>query len=522
MTRARGVPHLLIVLVLAGCPSNKSARPAPAPPLLPRLEMKWDPAKGKGAVLSHLKNGDVLRTCFQCGYPAYTGGLVIGNYSGLGMGLYPRAPIRGFKSINVFCAQDESIRDQPSGEEYTYGWSENIGEGPGGRRLEYVRGKVIEAGPQRVVLRSANRGGCYRVTKVATIRAGARFWIIATRVTNACDKKIRFDLFSGDDPWIGTYRSSDGDVGWVPGELVRHERALSVGRFTAGGLYDLGNRALGQKEGGFSGMANFIQLDPVTPLPALAAFANSFAHTPKEVDPGKALSNESLTALNLAWTGLTLEPGQGFTFAMALGLAETGARGGIPRLPVVSEADWSVWRKHLKEGNPVGAGAGLEFAAERVELDLSPGALTVTGTYHLRNRGTGSGVATISFPIITAPDRPAPATVAVQGKVLAVNPVNDGLVQARFPVTFGPHELNRFTVRYTQRHTGKRAAYMVTSARKWPSPIDRAVFLVRHASSMGEVKLSFKPDLTQYEGDRVEHTIVHHNFLPEHELELTW
>ena len=528
MNRGRGrhgISYLPLFLLLAACQGKRSAKPAPPPPLplpLPRLEVKWDPGKGKGAVLSRMKNGDVLRTCFQCGYPAYTGALVIGSYSGSGMGLYPKTPIRGFKAINVFCAQDESIRDQPSGEEYTYGWSENMGDGPGGRRLEYVRGKVIEAGPRRVVLISENLGGCYRVTKVATTRAGTRFWIIATRVTNACDKKIRFDLFSGDDPWIGTYRSSDGDVGWLPGELVRRERALSAGRFTAGGLYDLGNRALGQEEGSFSGMANFIALDPATPLPSMAAFANRFAHTRDEVDPGKALSNDSLTALNLAWTGLTLEPGQGFTFAMALGLAETGAAGSIPRLPVVSEADWSVWRAHLKEGNPDTHGAGLQFAAERVELVLSPGQLTVAGTYHLRNRGSGSGSATISFPIITAADRPAPATVTVQGQALAVKPVREGLAEVRFPVAFGPRGLTRFTVSYTQRHAGRRAAYMVTSARRWPTPIDRAVFVVRHPAVMGEVTLSFEPDLSEYEGDQVEHTIVRHGFWPARELELTW
>ena len=516
---ARGLPTLLVVLSLAGCPANKTTAPAAT---LPRLETKWDAASGKGAVLSHLKNGDVLRTCFQCDYPGYTGGLVIGGYSGSGMGLYPRRPIRGFKAINVLCAQDESIRDHASGKEYTTGWSENMGDGPGGERLSFVRGKVIEAGPQRVTLMSENKGGCYRVTKVATTRAGTRHWIIATRVTNACKEKIRFDLYSGDDPWIGTYRSSDGDVGWIPGGLVRHERAISAGRFTVGGMVDLGNSALGQKEGSYSGQANFFMLDPVSPFPDLAAFANRFAHARSEVDPGKALSNDSLTALNLAWTGLELEPGQGFTFALAMGLAETGEPWEIPRPPAIHAREWSVWRRHLKEGNPSQAGLKLEFAAERVELDLTPGQLTVAGTYHLRNRAGGSGTATISFPIITAGDRPAPATAQVNGEPLAVSPAKDGLANLRFPVALVPSGLTRFTVRYTQRHGGRRAAYMVTSARKWPAPIDRAVFVVRHAASMGQVKLSFEPNLTEYAGSQVEHTIVRHTFWPDHELELAW
>jgi len=515
----------LLLLLLAGCPAKKpkqQQQQLPKPLPTPRLEVKWDPATGKGAVLSHLKGGDRLRTCFQCDFPGYTGGLVIGGYSGSGMGLYPRAPIRGFKAINIFCAQDESIRDHESGEEYTYGWSENMGDGRGGKRLAYVRGEVLESGPSRVTLRSENQGGCYRVTKVATTRAGARFWIIATRVTNICDRKISFDLYSGDDPWLGTYRSSDGDVGWTPAGLVRHELALPPGRFSAGGIYDLGNKALGQKEGSFSGQANFTLLDPASPLPALAAFANRFAHKAAEVDPNKPLSNDTLTALNLAWTGMKLAPGAGFTFAFALGLARTGQPGEIPRLPDVTAADWSTWRQHLKELNRKPAGHGLEFAAERVELDLSPGKLAVRGVYHLRHRSEGAAAATIAFPIITATDRPAPATVKVDGKERPVTVIKEGLVEVLFPVSLLPNGLTRFTVQYTQRHTGKRAAYMVTSARRWPAPIDRAVFVVRHPAAMGKVKLSHKPDLTHQVGESVEHTIVRSGFWPDQELELTW
>lgn len=510
---------------MAGCPAKRQAAPdckaAPAPKL-PRLENEWDPKTGKGAVLSYLKNGDVLRTCFQCGFPGYTGGLVIGSYNGSGMGLYPKTPIRGFKSINVFCAQDESLRDHGDGLEYSYGWSENYGTGRDGQRLEYVRGQVLEASAERVVLRSQNRGGCYRVEKVATTRAGAHFWIIATRVTNTCKEPTRLDLFSGDDPWIGLYKSSDGDVGWTPDGLVRHEKRLPRGRFTAGGLYDLGNRALGQKEGSFSGQANFFLLDPATPLPHRAYFANRFAHADSEVDEKKELTHKSLTALNLGWTGLELKPGQGFTFALALGLAEVGKPGEVPKLPEISPADWSLWRAHLQEGNPKPGAAGLEFAAERVELDLAKDRLTVTGTYHLRNRSNAAGAASISFPIITAADRPAPAGVTVNGLRVPLVKASDNTVEARFPVSFPPRGLVRFTVRYSQDHSGRRAAYMVTSARRWPAPIDRAVFIVRHPAAMGAVKVAHPPDLTRQVGNTVEQTIVRHRFWPDKEMELTW
>jgi hypothetical protein len=487
--------------------------------------VRWSAKTGKGDVVQRLPGGDLLRTCFHVGYAGYTGGLVIGAYNGSGLGFYPKKPIRGFRRINVLCAQDESILDRASGKELTYGWSENLGTGPDGERLEYVRGRILERGPRRVVLQSENAGGCYRVTKVATARRGTRYWIIATRVTNRCDKPVRFDLFSGDDPWLGLYRSSDGDVGWSAERgILRNEAAFGPGRFTAGGLYDLGNRALGQKEGGFSGQANFFAVDPAVPLPDLTLLANRFAHAASEVDPKRALDNKSITALNLGWIDRSLPPGRGFTFALAMGLARTDPRrpGALPRLPDITPADWSVWRRYLSEG---GGGQGVEFAAERMELDLSPDRLRVRGTYWLRNRSADSVTLGIHYPILSDADRPPPDHVEVDGEQVPVSRT-EGTAHpgARFPVRVPPRGLARFVVRYTQRHTGNRAGYMVTSARRWPVPLTRAVFLVRHPASMGRVRLSYRPDQVRRldGGETVELLVVRQPFSPKREIELRW
>ena len=69
-------------------------------------------------------------------------------------------------------------------------------------------------------------------------------------------------------------------VGWTPAGLVRREAALGPGAFTAGGLYDLGNREADEEEGAFSNQASFFALDPATAPPDHAIFANAFAHRP--------------------------------------------------------------------------------------------------------------------------------------------------------------------------------------------------------------------------------------------------
>lgn len=536
MPRSSGGALLLLLSLLPffgcrGCskppPPAKETAPAaaqnPVPsPKKPRLQSLWDPATGRGEVRHFYASGDILRTCFHCEHRGYTGGLIIGNESGSGMGLYPRQPIRGFKMINVFCAQDESIWDLDQNKEYTYGWSENFGTGGDGERLVYGRGRVLEDTGNLLVLQSENSGGCYRVTKVAHTRAGARWWILATRVTNSCDKPVRFHFFSGDDPWLGMYRSSDGDVGWTLQGLVRQEMALGLGLFTAGGLYDLGNRALGQKEAGFSNQANFFLLDPAVPLSDLALFANAFAHSLKDVDPKRPLDNKTLTALNLGWIQRTLQPGQGFTTAMALGLAHTGEPGEIPRLPRITAADWSVWRRYLKEGNPASNTEQVEFAAELVELDLSLQGMEVKGTYHVRNRGSSAVALTISYPILVAADRPAPTRVEVDGRPLPVEAGEPGQVQVRFPVQIPSHGLARFVVRYTQAHKARKAVYMVTSALRWPAPIGRAVFVVRIPEAMGPVKLSHQANHVQPSAGQRIHTVVRHQFRPHQEMEVSW
>ena len=134
MTIARFAPALFVAAISCG-----KATPASQPDAQstrPRFGLEWSPASGRGSVTETLANGDTLATCFHCAYPGYTGGLVIGSYGASGMAFHPHEPIRGYSEINVFCAQDESIWDLDEEAEYTYGWSENFGDGPDGKPLK--------------------------------------------------------------------------------------------------------------------------------------------------------------------------------------------------------------------------------------------------------------------------------------------------------------------------------------------------------------------------------------------------
>jgi hypothetical protein len=487
----------------------------------PWLENAWDPKVGRGEVIHHHPGVGTLRTSFHVGFPGYTGGLVIGGYSSSGMAWIPERPRPGFPSINVFCAQDESIWDQDEHREYTYGWSENFGTGPDGERLEYVAGRIVEATRERLVLESENSGGCYRVRKVASTWADAPFWVIATRITNRCHHPIHFDFFSGDDPWLGLYKSSDGDVGWTPSGRVRSEQHFELGDFTVGGLWDLGNIALGQTEGTFSNQANFFALDPSLPLPDEVNFANGFAHRKSEVEPTKPLDNHTMTALNLGWTRQVLEPTAYKDFVVAFGLAKTDDEAKLPQLPELRDEHFSRWRRlSTPQGGSVGQNA--QFSAELVELDVSVDRMHVHGKYHVFNPTSAGAAFTIRFPIHVTRDRPAPESVTVDGRVVPLLVDSPNQISASFSISVPAQALRSFDVRYTQLHKGRRAEYIVTSALSWRRPIDRAVFRIKAAPNLGHVRTSYPARIGRGEAGGEILTIVRQPFIPDRELVVEW
>jgi len=519
---ALGLTTLLACQAKPHTSAKPAAKPAPPDAAAPRpghFSMDWAPGTGRGMVVEHLASGDELRTCFHCKYEGYTGGLLIGSMDGPGMEFRPRNPLRGFPSINLFCAQDESIWDLDENAEYSYGWSENYGTGPDGKRLEYVRGQVLRQSDDEIVLASENAGGCYRVFKVAFTRAESRTWFIATRVQNRCGHPVHFHFFTGDDPWLGLYASSDGDVGWTPAGLIRYETMLDVGRLTVAGLYDLGNTALGQKEEGFSNQADFFALDPSLPLPDFAAFANRFAHQASEVDAHRPLDNKTMTALNFGWTARTLDPGESLDVGLALGMAVTGEPGTTPQPTVLTDQDWSRWRSFLK---PLVPGEAVHFAAERVELDLRDGLLTVDATYHLVNPSPSSQGLAISYPVLVSRDRLAPTTVEVDGRPLETEALQPGQVEVRFPVEVPARAVHSFHVRYQQALRGHEAVYLVTSALRWPHPIDRAVFIVRYPSAWTKVAVSSPVSHRESSHGQTTLTVLQQPFIPDREFTVRW
>ena len=71
-------------------------------------------------------------------------------------------------------------------------------------------------------------------------------------------KKILVKNYYGDEPWIGDFGSSAGDVGWMGKELIKTEREIDTDKNTYFGMFDYGNDLAGEMHN-FTGIANFIE-----------------------------------------------------------------------------------------------------------------------------------------------------------------------------------------------------------------------------------------------------------------------
>ncbi|MBI4706121.1 MAG: hypothetical protein HY744_33925 [Deltaproteobacteria bacterium] len=519
MTRLAALLALVYPLALGACSRPAPPGPAPGPSARPagsataaRFEVGWDARTGKGPLRQRYDDGAVASVCLQCGFPGYTGGLVIGSFSGSGFEYRPPRPLRGYETLNVFCAQDESIWDRASSAEYAFGWSENFGTGPDGRRLEYVSGEISERGPGRVLLRARNRGGCYEVDKSLFWPAEARYLVIGTAIRNVCPESVSFDFWTGDDPWLGRYRSSEGDVGYTDRTLVRVESRIEPREFRFGGVYDLGNSAAGEREGGFSGAANFIMPRPGGRAPDRIYFANRFAHGDDEIHPGRPLDNKSMLAVNLGWLGLELAPGASASFVYALGLAHASGEPRPPQAPSIPAQDWSAI-----EPAP-SAFAAVRFDSERIELHLGQTELEVRGRYVLAHDGERPTSIGIHYPFPEGALHPPPHYLALDGRVLTGFPASG----ARFAVDLPARGTASFEVVYRQRHGDHSATYIVTSARRWGRPIRRAEFLLRYPRAWRSVHVSYPADAVRPRGDEIEYRFARTDFVPGEDVVVSW
>ena len=509
---------LLATLVLAvGCTcADPPDEPAPHSGT---IDSSWDPVNGRGVVRLDRADGSRVELRFHDGFAGYTGGLVLGSQNGPAFRYWPPGVDPESKPLAIWCAQDESIRDRGRDLEYSWGWSENLGTGPGGVPLRYLRGAVMQEGDDGVTLVSEHAAEPLQVVRRARIRPDGTV-LMDVRLTNTSDYDFAFDLWTGDDPWVGEYGTAEGDRGWFDGGVFDNERSLEPAEVGCLGVVDR-EVTLGEGEAARTfAVANAFCLSPASARPDQVHFANRFAHGPDEVHPELPLEGSTMTAFNLGWIDVKLAPGEQLELAYALGMADaSGSAEDVPVPPAIDALEWEALAAVPWESlSAPETRDPLRFAWERVEMEVQPGLheVEVRGIYRLQNRSEEPAVRRIFFPFAVDEEHPYPSQIHVSTG--QVRRLRDGVV---FPIEVPAHGELEFEVRYRQRTTVPNATYIVTSARAWNDPLDRSILVISGPDGWAPVTTSF-PMVEQIEDGRTIWVADMERFFPDRELSASW
>ncbi len=287
----------------------------------PYLYFEWNEKTGEGFVRNFLPGGKQMITCFSRSIDDSGKG-----YSGLFVG--------GGLPANV--KDDDIIKENETGIAYYNGkrwlhiWctaNEGISSLSGNiypSRWKYLGSKVLHKNDDDLVLESIHEVHVdnipLRVERHAYFRSGETYFVLTVSVKNIGDSPATYSYFNGDEPWLGNFGSSAGNVGWSADRLYNYVGMVDTKRTNYAGFYDYGNDAISEGHD-FTLAANFIQwFGDVEPL---VYFSNGPNETPGPGTPRTPLKSNT-RFLRIEWGPRTLQPAQTVTYTMAIGMAGAG------------------------------------------------------------------------------------------------------------------------------------------------------------------------------------------------------
>ena len=297
------------------------------------LHVEWNPKDGNGFVSSYFANGTGLVTYLGRylddgeevhglfvggGLPETVEANISYNMNNSGMTYY-----NGSRWFHIWCSVNEGVVVHDTSEAITPS------------KWEFLGSRIEERSEKKVVLTSSHRirvqGQPLRIDRRMSFTAGEPYFILQVDITNTGNDTVGFSYLYGDEPWVGYYGTSLGDVGWTADGLVGYESFVDTGKHNYFGMADLGNRLIGEKPV-YTNLANFIEWRPEL-RPDTAYFTNDLKRFPKAGDRLPLESTERF--LGVLWEYF-LKPSQTVTASLAVGMAGSNQATGLPQKPPVN------------------------------------------------------------------------------------------------------------------------------------------------------------------------------------------
>lgn len=290
----------------------------------PFIEVTWDEENGKGIIKEFRPDG----TIFQVVLSRYTeGGIPHGIFIG---GELPFGDANRFESKT----NDNTGMSYYDGKKWQHIWC-SINEAfeiKGIKRLfspwdwRYIGSKVIKkSSGNEVMIESLHQLNTHldnapvpvklSMRRTLSKRSGEDYIRLRVEVINRGSVPVNYAFMFGDEPWVGRYGSSAGNVGWSRETVYRHESFISPFEHNFAGFWDIGNDLAGEKDK-FSGYANFVEWTPNPPTTIY--FSNDFG----KVEDGRVLNSPNNRVIDLMWLNQELMPDESKSYTLAIGMAK--------------------------------------------------------------------------------------------------------------------------------------------------------------------------------------------------------
>jgi hypothetical protein len=300
----------------------------------PHLDFEWNQRTGAGYVRNYLPNGKQLLTCFSRfiddngkataglfvggGLPANVRGDDLTKKNETGMAYFD-----GVRWFHIWCNVNEAIS--------TFSNFESIAPSS----WTFLGSDVLHHEGTDLILKSSHEivieGVPLHMDRYASFRAGETYFILTIEIENIGNRPATYYYLYGDEPWLGNYGSSAGNVGWAADGLHQYAGRLNTTRDHYAGFFDYGNDAINEKHD-FTMAANFIEW-----------FGNDepfvyFSNGPsdRQMNAKKTPLSSNTRFLGVLWGPKTLQPNQPVIYTLAIGMA--GRDPGIA-FPIIPDID---------------------------------------------------------------------------------------------------------------------------------------------------------------------------------------
>jgi hypothetical protein len=310
---------------------------ATTPTTLSTLSYEWNSKRGEGFVRDRLPGGRQLLTTFSRfiddggreaaglfvggGLPSVVRDNDVVKRNETGMAYYD-----GLQWHHIWCNSNEAISNARNETVYPSAW-------------KFLGSRILHGNTEELFIESSHEitvdGVPLHMTRTAVFKAGKTYFVLTVRIKNMGDRPATYTYLYGDDPWVGHYGTSAGNVGWssdgVSENLYLYKGRLNTKKLHYAGLFDFGNDVIGEGHE-FTRTANFIEwFGDIEPA---VFFSNGPSDLPQVNEKQVPLSSNR-RFMGIQWGPRTLNPGQTETYTLAIGMAVHNPKDGFPMKPDV-------------------------------------------------------------------------------------------------------------------------------------------------------------------------------------------